>query len=834
MIKQIFCGIILGFIIIIISLQNDPYINKIISDGFKEAFENALDCTIDCTIDKVDFLQPGIHLSNVTVTPRNGAQGWSWTAARYDMYCSWWHLITKGIVNLHVDMEEVVAHSHIVKGDLAIMPHLQKMAIGDPNVPMFVNYINLKHATFTVVDPDVQLRGSLSWDSKTIRQNDRLESKVQILDGFLSHQLKTYLHSCNGELTCGVNETGSPDLIMRGSLVTTVDHIFSKPLACNVNTVWNYDQGTCALVHDDQIFTLKECRFKTINECLSAHAVVDFQMTGVGALPSINIPLYGKGSMVIDGLLSEHPELHVAIALKDIGYDKKIYMSAASINAHYKNEQVSGRLLGQTSNGPLEIRLKSQDDQIHVTGSFDTYNADALISCKEQWNMQHAHVYGADKKNIIMAHSSANFVDAEIDLACLSPLLKKYALLDLCMQGQVQTQLSLKDNLILCAAKMDKCFIRIADTFNGITQGLLQASFNCAENSLSLDRGHVRLNEGTISCNHATLKLAKDNSLESCYANIIIDRALFNVLTSIDLYLSGNLIIKKSVNQNTSVSGAIILDEFELRQNPLSTSFITKIAQATSMQSSSIDIPLNCNLSITTKKPIQVVTPWLHMTARARVVMSNTCAEPILSGSISLDKGVIWLPYKPLIITHGLVTFDPGHIGNPFVELMAKNTIKHHEVSMQIAGPLQQLNICLLSNPVLPESQIISLLLSGSTYGSLSSIVPSLALYSIKNLLFDIEQSPLKLSEGAHEWLEPLRSVYFVPLFDDQRARGGLRGAFEIEVTDRLHALIQRNFTLTEDTRFELEYALSDNISIRGVRDERRDVNGQIEMRWKF
>ena len=195
MIKQIFSGLLLGIIITIASLQHDPYIKKVIDDGFRQAFQDALDCSIDCTIDEINFLQPGINLCNVTVTPRNGEVGWRWTARQYNMSCSWWHLITKGIVNLYVDMEDVDAYSNLVNGNLAIMPHLEKMAVGDPNVPMVVHYINLRKATFTAVDPDAYLWYSISWKSKTIKQNNRLESQIQIVDGSISHQLKIAFYS---------------------------------------------------------------------------------------------------------------------------------------------------------------------------------------------------------------------------------------------------------------------------------------------------------------------------------------------------------------------------------------------------------------------------------------------------------------------------------------------------------------------------------------------------------------------------------------------------------------------------------------------------------------
>jgi len=76
--------------------------------------------------------------------------------------------------------------------------------------------------------------------------------------------------------------------------------------------------------------------------------------------------------------------------------------------------------------------------------------------------------------------------------------------------------------------------------------------------------------------------------------------------------------------------------------------------------------------------------------------------------------------------------------------------------------------------------------------------------------------------------------IHFVPGFVDKSSRGGIRGALEIAINNRLRATIQKNFTLSEDTRFELEYAITDGISLRAVRDERRDLGGELELRWKF
>ena len=101
-------------------------------------------------------------------------------------------------------------------------------------------------------------------------------------------------------------------------------------------------------------------------------------------------------------------------------------------------------------------------------------------------------------------------------------------------------------------------------------------------------------------------------------------------------------------------------------------------------------------------------------------------------------------------------------------------------------------------------------------------------------MIFAADHSSSRLDRSFKGLFNPLKHIHLVPSFTDQTGRGGLRGAVEIEVNDRWRALIQKNFSLTEDTRFEVEYSLSDDVTLRGIRDERRDLGGVVEMRWKF
>ena len=173
----------------------------------------------------------------------------------------------------------------------------------------------------------------------------------------------------------------------------------------------------------------------------------------------------------------------------------------------------------------------------------------------------------------------------------------------------------------------------------------------------------------------------------------------------------------------------------------------------------------------------------------------------------------------------------PHDLDNPAIELHAKGKVKRYTISMYVHGTLQDPHITFVSTPPLGQEQIITLLLGGSETGSLSFVMPSFIMRNVQNLVFGSEQ----VSSGFEKYvLSPLRYIRIVPIFTDQTGRGGFRGAIEIDASDQLRAVIQKNFSLSEDTRFEVEYQVSDEISLRGLKDERGDIGGEIEMRFTF
>lgn len=314
---------------------------------------------------------------------------------------------------------------------------------------------------------------------------------------------------------------------------------------------------------------------------------------------------------------------------------------------------------------------------------------------------------------------------------------------------------------------------------------------------------------GTLLIEQGNITYQKDYRIDTCYIPATFSHCVFTYHPFLTLTASMDLLLTKKtkdnyyfLKNNVILHDGFIQNVFQLKDfmyHNTSSSFFAQY-------------PMEHAMHISSENPIKVTTAEINTHVIIDMVSKGLLSNPEIFGSISCTEGELLFPYKPLLITKAHLLFS-GSLQNANVEIFAKNTIKNYFISMHAGGLLDQYSLFFDSTPHLSKSQIISLLMFGTTEGSLGVFMPSLF-------------SP-RLKLGSLD-------IHFTPGFSDKSGRGGIRGALEIAVNNRLHATILKNFTLSEDTRFELSYDVTDAISVRAIRDERRDIAGEVEMRWKF
>ena len=481
--------------------------------------------------------------------------------------------------------------------------------------------------------------------------------------------------------------------------------------------------------------------------------------------------------------------------------------------------------------------LKSSNGSYTINGTIGKNEYSADLSLFPQAHLTYFTCSDPNNKPLVSLQSDADQQQAltgTVNFNCIREALNVFCSYDLQGEGVFKTNILKNNTGFDVSLQLIDGTIRIPQTYNFINGLCAQFSADIAHRNITMNNMRCQLHKGTLESNHASLYATDDGSIAFACTPIIFNDCLLNIQKDLFATVSGHLLLQQSQYGIPTLKGIVILDQSQLNENIFSHNAQQSLMHNAKNIFTSPTTDMHLDVTLASSNPVRVKTPFLETDAHIRIAVSNTLQNPTITGSIQLQSGELAFPYKPLYISKGSLYFMPNQLYDPMIELEARNTIKKFNVTMHVTGSLKNHHINLNSSPILSEEQIVALLLVGSQEESLNIVMPALIMQNVKQLLFGSEQTRSKIGKYFTGFLKPFKHITLVPSFVDQTGRGGLRGTVEINVHDRLRALIQKNFSLTEDTRFEIEYMLSDDISLRGVRDERRDISGELEMKWKF
>ncbi len=104
------------------------------------------------------------------------------------------------------------------------------------------------------------------------------------------------------------------------------------------------------------------------------------------------------------------------------------------------------------------------------------------------------------------------------------------------------------------------------------------------------------------------------------------------------------------------------------------------------------------------------------------IKITGTSAEPRMSGSVNLIRGTLGFAGKSFVLTEGRVGFTGGRTLDPTITLVASEEIEDVTVNVNVSGQAFNPQIAFSSTPGLPQDEIMSRILFGSSVGNLSAI----------------------------------------------------------------------------------------------------------------
>lgn len=481
----------------------------------------------------------------------------------------------------------------------------------------------------------------------------------------------------------------------------------------------------------------------------------------------------------------------------------------------------------------IQGTVTTNQTHIDLEGSCDDLQYTARIQHAPRSYLQALTVNSATKPCINLYASDPTRFHATLHLSHCAPYVPLLNQNTIQTEGTLEIEGLWKHNCLYAACSLHHGALRFTQLHNIIKQMSARAVIDYPHRSITIRDLSCVLHRGTMTCSRATLGWNTRYMVDYLHAPIEFDRCFVHYTKDLFAILSGYIVASWNHDAIPHIAGTLFIDKAQLKYNLFSSQLSQHLFGTNSLPAKHQLFDTSCDLTIHTKDPLRVKTVFLETDVKLTLKLTGSLHKPSLLGSIELLSGEFIFPYKPLYISKGSILFSPRH-DDPAIYLSAQNVIKNHYINLLITGSLNNPKLFLEASPHLSEMQIFSLLLIGTEHHSLGLAVPAVIANNLKNLLFSADQTLPSLDHYMHRLLKPLRSIHVLPGYTDQSGRGGVRGALEVEVTDRLRAYLQKNFSLTEDTRIEIDYTLSDEIRLKGMRNERGDIGAEVEMRWKF
>jgi translocation and assembly module TamB len=131
---------------------------------------------------------------------------------------------------------------------------------------------------------------------------------------------------------------------------------------------------------------------------------------------------------------------------------------------------------------------------------------------------------------------------------------------------------------------------------------------------------------------------------------------------------------------------------------------------------------LRLDLRLTAPERLYVSGMGLESEWRADFRVSGTSAEPRMAGEVELIRGTLGFAGRSFALSEGRVLFTGGRMFDPTIAMVATEDIEDVTVNVNVAGRATDPQITFSSVPGLPQDEILSRILFGSSIASISTL----------------------------------------------------------------------------------------------------------------
>jgi translocation and assembly module TamB len=225
---------------------------------------------------------------------------------------------------------------------------------------------------------------------------------------------------------------------------------------------------------------------------------------------------------------------------------------------------------------------------------------------------------------------------------------------------------------------------------------------------------------------------------------------------------------------------------------------------------------LHLDVNVVSTNDLNLASSKLSLEGSANLRIRGTAAEPTVLGRVNLTGGdLIFRGNRYLLQPSTLDFVDPYRI-SPRVNLNVDTTIQQYDVHMAFRGTVDRLRTTYTSEPALPPSDIINLLVFGkTTEADAANPTPG----NLGAESFIASQVSGEVTNRV-ERIAGLSQLSVDPVLGGNGQDPGARVTVQQRVTGNMFVTFATDATSTQRQVIKLEYQATPRVSLSGVRDQ--------------
>jgi translocation and assembly module TamB len=285
--------------------------------------------------------------------------------------------------------------------------------------------------------------------------------------------------------------------------------------------------------------------------------------------------------------------------------------------------------------------------------------------------------------------------------------------------------------------------------------------------------------------------------------------------------------IHESLDTNLTLAGspqnAILRGQVRLMELSFSPSFdvgdvVSALTDVTSsvVPAGSFARNLQLDMNVLSTEDLNVASSKLSVQGVTNLRVRGTAAEPSMVGRVNITGGDLMFRGNRYVLEPSTIDFvDPYRI-QPRVNLAVSTKVQDYDIRMLLRGPMDQIRTTYTSEPALPPSDIINLLIFGKTTAdqALNATPGSLGAQSM------IASSVSSEVTNRIEKIVGVSQLSIDPLLGGNRRDPSARITIQQRVTADLYVTFATDASSTQRDVIKLEYQATPRVSVSGVRDQ--------------